>query len=321
MSKNYFSDIIKQFVKHRYPQKTEEKVQQWIVNDKNLTEKNEEIYDFWQSLDLEADESVYESLDAVNRKLDIKPYKKKPINIFLKIAAVLIPFICIIGFAVYMSEPDTITVHVPYGEKKQITLADGSTVWINSGSTIKYPDKFQKKNRTVYLTGEAYFSVVKDESKRFIVKTEKLSIEVLGTEFNVDAYPEDSLIIAYVAKGKVQVAMRDNKKESLTASQQIIYNKFTSEYKVGSVLDDKISVWKNGNLIFEKKTLSEILKVLERNYNVSFETDTILSADRKLYTVRFVNQENIEQIMSILGEMTGFAYKTDNGHIILHKIL
>ncbi len=324
MSKNYFSDIIKKFVNHRYSPKTEEKIQRWIIEEEHRAEKDEEIRNFWQSLDFEPDKSVYKALDEVNKKLNVDTRKKKFISTrFFRVAAVLIPFLFIAGLIVYFTEirDKTIVVYVPYGEQQKIILPDQSTVWLNSGSTIRYSETFAKNNRTVYLSGEAYFSIVRDTLNRFTVETENLNIQVLGTEFNVTAYPEDSTIVTSVTMGKVQVLMQKNKECFLTASQRIIYDKSTFGYAVDSVVAGNVSTWRSGELIFEKKTLPEILKVLERTYDVTIEMDYALSDDKKLYTVKFVQQENIEQIMNVLGEMIGFSHTTEKQIIKIKKTL
>ena len=321
MSKNYFSDIIKQFVKYRYPQETEKKVQEWIIDDEHSVEKEEEIHKFWESLDMDADDSIYTSLETINKKIDIKPKKDNPTQKYLlRIAAVIIPFILILGINLYFlkSSNKIITVYASYGEQKQLTLPDGSVAWINSGSTLAYPKEFGGKNRNVSLSGEAYFAVSEDKLKPFMVDTKECNIEVLGTEFNVQAYPEDSSVITSVKKGIVQLIMEDHNNQKLTANQQIIYNKYTKEYRVESIDNDNIFNWKQGELIFKKKTVPEILKILERKYNVSFEAENILLSNTKSYTISFTNQENIAQILEVLGEMIGFSFRMDNQEIKLN---
>lgn len=323
MSKNYFSDIIKQFVRHRYPEETEEKIQGWLINSEHQSEKEKEIRDFWQSLDMDADKPVYESLNAVNKRLGIKPKaQKKSLRPQLtRVAAALIPFILIAGAIFYMIKPHDkmLTINVPYGEQKQLTLPDESTVWLNSGTTIKYPEKFSNGSRIVQLSGEAYFSVTRNTESAFLVETEKLKVKVLGTEFNVQSYAEDSVVTVSVTKGKVQITAGNKVDHILTTSQKITYNKFSDDYRIDSLNTENTQNWKNRELVFEKRTLEEILKVLERAYNIHFESDKTLSADKNLYTIKFINQESIEQIMDILGEMAGFSYSIDNNNIKLSK--
>lgn len=321
MSKNYFSEIIKQFTKNRYSQKTENKIQEWIINEKHFTEKDKEIHNFWESLDMYADKSTYNSLNTINKKLKIVPKKNFFKTYLPRIAAVIIPIAVLIGLTIYFlpSNNNIITVYVPYGEQRQILLPDNSVVWINSGSTLKYSKEFKNKDnsRTVNLYGEAYFSVTKDTLKHFIVKTDKLNVEVLGTEFNVNAYPEDDLITTAVKKGKVQVEIEGIDNKILYANEKIIYNKLTSEY-ITSSIEENVFSWKDGELFFKKKTIIEILKVLERRYNVEFDVKDKLLSDQKIYTINFTNGENLTQILEVLSEMIGFSFEINDRHIKLN---
>jgi len=320
MSKRYISDIIRRFVNRRYSDKTEEKVQRWMIEDEYRAEKEEEMQNYWKSLDLKADKSVYKSLDEMNRKLNMETKKERTIGkYFLKVAAVLIPLFLVAGMVSYFisSQDDMVTIHVADGENRKLSLPDNSVVWVNSGSTIKYNKEFAKESRKVYLIGEAFFSVTKDPVRHFIVETGDITVQVLGTEFNMSAYPDDNSITTGVSEGRVQVTVEDKKKVVLTRSLRMIYDKNNAEYKVDTVSINLISPWKEGKLIFEKKTLNEIFNTLERTYAV--KVDNKFVDDKKQYTVKFMNNESIEEIISLLGEMTGFSHTTGGKTIKINK--
>lgn len=325
MSKNYISEVIKQFAKQRYSRQTEEKVQHWITDGEHQAEKDKKLYEFWQSLNTEADDSVHKSFQEVTNKLNIQTERKRTMRLNpLTIAAILIPLVFILGVAVYyIATPDRnlITVSVAYGERKELILPDQSVVWLNSGSSVKYPKEFTDGVRKVRLSGEAYFSVVRDTLRQFVVETGQLDVRVLGTEFNVTAYQEDSSVTASVHTGKVQAVMPRGKACVLVASQQLVYDKSNRKYRVEDLAACDVSAWRDGKLLFEKKKLTEILKVLERTYNVKIEADKALPADHKLYTIKFVHSENVEQIIGILGNMAGFEYHVEGKKIKLSKVL
>ncbi len=321
MSNSYFSTLIKLFTRQRYTPETEQKVQRWLIEDENQSSKEQEMQNFWESLDLEADKSVYQSLDKVNKKLNIPPQKRTIRSVYyLKVAAVLLPLLLMAGFVAYYSHTpqDLILITVDHGQSREITLPDQSTVRINSGSTLEYPRKFKKKERTVYLKGEAYFSVKKDPSKPFKVKTETLDIHVLGTEFNLSAYGTDRFSSVFVKTGKVQVTIGENKDYILTPSRQLIYNKVSSEVIIETMNPNYNSEWLNGILVFEKKTIQEIVHILERTYNVGFHGAASLLQNPTQYTVKFVNRESLEQILHVLEAMTPYTYTLDGNQIEIH---
>jgi ferric-dicitrate binding protein FerR (iron transport regulator) len=195
MMKTIISRILKKYLSERFSPETEERVQKWIIKNDKTKEKEQASLEYWDELDVTADSGTYSALDRVNKRIG---YGKQALIIPLyrklsRIAAVLVPlFILAGGYLYYQStRNDLIEVSVAYGEQKHLFLPDSSEIWVNEGSTIKYPKEFTGKQRLVQLNGEACFSVRKDESQPFIVSTEKLSVKVLGTKFNVKAYTGD----------------------------------------------------------------------------------------------------------------------------------
>ena len=199
MKKSNISKIIKMFLSARFPSETEKKVQKWIIKDQNQQAKAKASLDYWNELDVEADSSTYVSLERVNLRTgynkehltNVASYQK-----FARVAAVIVPLFLLAGGMFYYLSPrnEMIEVSVAYGEQKRLILPDSSEVWLNAGSSILYPETFAKNKRQVILNGEAYFSVKKDTVSPFIVETSQLSVKVLGTRFNVKAYPNDEKI-------------------------------------------------------------------------------------------------------------------------------
>ena len=162
---------------------------------------------------------------------------------------------------------------IPYGNRSKIRLSDGTLVWLNAGSRLIYPSKFTGKRREVLLSGEAFFDVYRDPDQPFVVKTNALDIHVLGTRFNVSAYPEDSVIQTVLEKGAVAFHPDESgwfeRDLEIRPHQMAVFNKEKKETKVFQVDPGFYSSWTEGLLSFENIGLTEVLKKMERYYNVS----------------------------------------------------
>lgn len=195
------------------------------------------------------------------------------------------------------------TLIVPRGGEFSLVLSDGSKVWLNSESSLKYPVAFYGKSRQVILTGEAYFDVTKDPSKPFIVNTQNQKISVLGTAFNVTSYPSEGQIITTLVEGKVNVNDLAGNNETLVPGQQTVLNKRTGSLVKKEVdVNDFIS-WKKGIYIFENQSLEKILNTLSRWYDmeVHFEDPQLKT---KQFTGEIKRYENINQFLEMI-ETTG----------------
>ncbi|RYE43332.1 MAG: DUF4974 domain-containing protein, partial [Sphingobacteriales bacterium] len=155
------------------------------------------------------------------------------------------------------------------GEQYSVSLPDGTKVWLNAASSIKFPTTFASSiNRTVELTGEAYFEVAKNKSHPFVVKTEKQEIKVLGTHFNVSSYPEEKLTKTTLLEGSVQVFARDNASSTATLKPGQQAQLSLKTLKVKEVDLSESMAWKNGDFNFENEEFSSILNQVSRWYNV-----------------------------------------------------
>ncbi len=178
------------------------------------------------------------------------------------------------------------TLIIPYGRHSEITLSDGTIVHLNAGTQFVFPEKFIGDKRTVFLSGEAFFEVTSNKEKPFIVKTivEELSVEVLGTKFNVSAYPSDKEVLTVLTEGKVNVVeeniLNDNK-TVLKPGQLAAWNKDAESIKVKDVNTDNYTLWTQGLLYFESEPMANVIKKLERFYNIELTFD---ESTNKLYS-------------------------------------
>lgn len=162
------------------------------------------------------------------------------------------------------------TVVVPRGGEYELRLADGTRVWLNSDSELHFPVQFSGKERQVILKGEAFFMVAKDSLRPFIVDAcRKMKVEVLGTEFNVQAYPEDEELRTTLNRGKVRIGIGEEHLV-LYPDQQAVCHVGRNTLEMRQVKSDHYSAWKDGKFIFEDECLENILNRLARWYNISF---------------------------------------------------
>lgn len=209
---------------------------------------------------------------------------------------------------------------VPYGKVFNLELSDGTVVYLNSGTTIKYPVKFVgDTSREVYLKGEAFFEVAKNKERPFMVHTDAIEVKVLGTEFNVSAYDIDLETATVVVEGSVEVRNpAHNKAAILLPGLKSGWNKDLKELTVDTVNTQIYTSWMNGELVFRKATLTEILHQLERKYNVEIENNM---EERKeiRYNARFnIKIESIEDAMKVLAQLHPMEWEIKDRKVIIH---
>lgn len=212
---------------------------------------------------------------------------------------------------------------IPNGKTFQLKLSDGSKIHLNAGSTLKYPIKFlDDANRHVFLDGEAYFEIAKDEARPFIVNTSQINIMALGTEFNVNSYNEDAVAHTVLVEGSVGLYSKDTSFDKgvstiLSPRQKATWNKLEKLVQVDEIEVYEYIAWTKGQLLFKIRPFSEIIKVLERHYDV-----TITNNYRHLDNLRFFatfDIETIDQVMTSFQNSEPFSYIRNGNHIIIDE--
>lgn len=169
-------------------------------------------------------------------------------------------------------------IEVMYGQTSHLFLFDGTEVWLNSGTRFKYPNKFNQNERIVFMEGEAYFKVAPNKCLPFKVKTGKLEVEVLGTSFNLSAYPSEPTQSVFLDEGKVQINDTEGEKiGEISPGQMAVKTDGNSTIQVQDADSYFYTSWKEGKIIFNSEKLSEIAKKMERWYNVEirFEKESL----------------------------------------------
>jgi hypothetical protein len=212
-------------------------------------------------------------------------------------------------------KPTMNTVVIPYGNRSVISLSDGTKVWLNAGSRLIYPSKFVDKTREVYLVGEAFFKVEKNEEMPFIVKTSNLSVKVLGTQFNVLAYPEDNSVQTVLTEGSVEVIKANaglfEKSVRLVPGQMALFNKNDNETKVYEVDVEYYTLWTEGIFSFLNTDLSRLVKKLERYYNIRFDYANPLDGTTKVSGKLDVTKGQ-QEVFEYLQKLTGLQFSKIN---------
>ena len=211
-------------------------------------------------------------------------------------------------------------LRTPRGGGYNLTLSDGTEVWLNAGSSFKFPVSFTDSTRQVYLEGEAYFDV-SHNGKPFIVSSGNMDVRVLGTSFNISAYPEDSEIRTTLVEGIVRIDFTGNNEsnsvsEVLTPNKQALLKKYLSVISIEDVDIEQYTSWMQGKLEFSNETLDVVLKRLARWYDFEYEFENIQAKDYH-FSARINNTESISTILEMLEMTTDVKFEFKENTIVV----
>ncbi|WP_294626959.1 FecR family protein [uncultured Bacteroides sp.] len=327
--------IIKSFVAILASHELKVKFWNWLVAPSMQKEKEEALLHLWDTQQFKADKSTYESLRKFKDSIHAnKPHRSLSIRRqMMRIAAILLLPLLGMATAYYYLNTRTAAIEIleciaPEGETKEVILPDGSGVTLNSGTVLVYPSEFTAATRTVYLSGEGYFNVTKKSHHPFVVKTQHLNVQVLGTSFNLQAYPLNSKTTTTLLTGSVKVEKTTNPGQSvtLTPNQQLNYDNYTGEFNTKDIDATLYCEWTKGRLNFITVPLKEIFRTLERTYAVTFQVSSgLLQSDlytTDLYTIKFDQRDEITNVMNIVTKTVGsITYKQkDKQTIVVYPI-
>jgi len=282
------------------------------------------IKEIWDEFEPEAETAGRNKynriLDKIHHQVNINQSSNRPIKkrtfiknrvmpVMTRAAAILL--LPVLLLLIYTNLPDKrhqnntndLQVESPANSKTHLELGDGTKVWLNQGSKLIYPFRFEGKNRKVFLTGEAYFDVAHNKNVPFLVETNRIQVKATGTEFNVMAYPEDHLIETTLVNGKVILYDKNkNQIKSLTPNQSLQYDTRTNTYTTNPDNTEKNVSWKDGLLIFKNDSIGYIARKLSRWYNA----EIILTDERveKYTCTATFADENLLQVLELLSLAT-----------------
>lgn len=328
MSLNDINSLLKRYLDGKCSDEESRLVENW------LTENGAENGEWKQMNDTTRQQWLSYLYRDVQRSIQLKHEDKSLISAYLtgkninptsnlrrsKLIASIAAMCVLIGglYAVWPTLQDRISpvsykeLSVASGIRKLLVLDDGTRLWLNSGSSLKYPSRFKGKKREVHLQGEAYFEVAHNTEIPFIVHTGKLRTRVLGTTFNIKAYKDDPDVKVILFTGKVEIIREINDKETdkliLLPKQGATYRKDSGSLiktTVSTTTINHYSAWKDGKLIFDETPMQDVLKRLSLAYNVKF-TLTDEKINKCTITGSFnVNQKIEEILQSISVSMDG----------------
>ncbi len=207
------------------------------------------------------------------------------------------------------------SISAPVGQISNVTLFDGTNVWLNAGSSLKYGQSFGMDNRDVYLEGEAFFSVTKNQRIPFVVHAGNSSIKVHGTQFNVKAYGNDPVVEAVLVEGKVEF-LSDSRTVMMSPGEQLRYSTESRIVELKDVDTNELTSWKGGKIYFNNESLINLTNQLERWYEVRFQFDNDRIKDYRFSGV--INKDrSLDYTLDIIQEINKVKFKTNKEQIII----
>jgi transmembrane sensor len=277
--------------------------------------------------DLKKDKQTVD--DSIKLYLTQKVRKIQRQSVLYKIAAILaFPMALAISFYYFSSRTKSVEqtrqiceIISPKGHISKCILPDGTEVWVNTGSTITYDAAtFNHKTREIILSGEAYFDVARNIDKPFIVNTTIASINVTGTSFNIKSYPESGIFETVLSEGSIEMMLNGSAQKTvqLVPGERAMFDINKKGISIQKVDSEIFSAWRNGEIIFKDATLNDLIKELERIYNIRFQLK-----DKQLGDFRFRGMfsynNNLIDALEKIKRTSGIGYYIENKEVWLSK--
>lgn len=297
-------DIIIRYLENRCSEEDFVLINEWMKeSDENAGElfRMEEIYQLGK-FPFEEENLVVRAERRLGRRLEQENQKKQEVfklrSVLRYAAAIVGVMVLAAGLAYWFRNKaeELVVASAAHGQVREMLLPDGTKVWLNQSSVLKYPRAFEGKERHVYLDGEAYFEVARNHEKPFMVKSPAMDVRVLGTSFNIKCRPDNSFAETTLIEGEVEVKDKSDKgRITLLPGQKAVLNRVTGRMQVKQVDPKMEIVWHNDLIPFEKSSIFQIAAALERFYGVKI----ILSPDvdsTNTYSGVLKKKDNIPQI-------------------------
>ena len=300
------------------PEKLHQDIKLFLEGKTSL--KGQEMWNNWYDHPESINENeVIISSDTSKLKKEIRAIKKTNKVIFLNsknwmMAASILLAAGLLGFFYMSSETVTTKQYAAgLGQHTKVTLSDGTRIWLNAGSFLKCPSRFKGDTREVYLTGEAFFDVAKDKKHPFIIHTDKMDTKVLGTSFNIHAYPGQATQEVSVLTGRVNVKSTvTDENVYVTPGQKVVFkSKNSSLHAFSNIPMNSISLWRKNIIVFEDTPLPEVIATIKRNYNI-----TVAVENKNLNSLRisaYFKELPANQVIGLVCNIINANYKLESG--------
>lgn len=253
---------------------------------------------------------------------------KKPLRLtVLWRYASVVALLCAISYFSYWRGGEKVKEHfsevvveAPLGSRTKLFLPDGTMVWLNAGSRMVYSQGFGVEDRSVKLTGEGYFEVKRNERLPFSVQTKELQVRVLGTKFNFRDYPEDTEVVVSLMEGKVALnnLIRKEKEVYLSPNERVVLNKKSGRLQLEKAVATSASQWTNGYLFFDEELLPDIVKELERSYNVKIHISSDTLNSYRFYGNFVRREQSLNEVLEALSATGKIRYKIEDNDVTLY---
>ena len=318
-------DIIIRYLENRCSEEDFVLINEWMKeSDENAGElfRMEEIYQLGK-FPFEEENLVAKAERRLGRRLEQENQKRQEVfklKSVLRYAAAIVGVIVLAAGLAYWfrnKAEELVVASAAHGQVREMLLPDGTKVWLNQSSVLKYPRTFEGKERHVYLDGEAYFEVARNHEKPFTVKSQAMDVRVLGTSFNIKCRPDNSFAETTLVEGEVEVKDKSDKgRITLLPGQKAVLNRVTGRMQVKQVDPKMEIVWHNDLIPFEKSSIFQIAAALERFYGVKI----ILSPDvdsTNTYSGVLKKKDNIESVLQSLDNSIPISYKIVGDNIFI----
>ena len=215
-------------------------------------------------------------------------------------------------------EPVYYTVNIPYGGEYNLVLPDGTRIYLNAGTTLRYPDHFAGGSREIFLSGEAYLEVSRDTSRPFIVRTDDMDVRVLGTVFNVNAYPDGNYVRTTLVEGKVETSC-GGERIVMKPGTQVAYDKATRQADYFPVDVRHFISWKDGYYDFRDMTLGELMQIFVRWYDVDVRFANPLLENLR-FSGRLRRYEDVSELFGQLEYTGDVAFDVKGKNIVIRDV-
>ena len=301
-------DILYKFFEGKASPKEQRLIGQWL----DESEKHKEV--------LVRERMVFDAMivsGGITDRQSVQSRKKRPRVVFmelLRVAAVILVMFLVGGY-IYVRKMEEIRlanniVTVPVGQRVNLQLPDGTSVWLNASSEIIYPAYFSGSTREIHLNGEAYFEVEHNASKPFIVHTETFDIKVLGTKFNVEAYKGMEGFTTALMEGSVEVTDRKNKDKSvrLYPAQKVAFR--NGELCKSPIDNYDVYRWREGLICFKETRFADLMRQLEKNYGVRILINNE-AVKEKVFSGKFRTTDGIDNALRLLQKEGHYTFEWD----------
>ena len=297
--------------------------ERWMIAHEEDLDTTEALQEVWNEHTAPAaDEEVLRGLERLHASIRDQKSRISP-RIILRwvCAAAAAVSIFIGGYYAAIGTMEPIrenTLLTAKGQTGEFSLPDGTTVWLNGESQLKYDNSFEGETRDVYLSGEAFFNVRKDSLRPFRVHMNDLQIEVLGTSFDAMSYSFGSCEHIVLKTGSVKISGNNLQRTvTLRPNEKFTFDKRAGSARVESVNAQNYCQWFSPRLVFDNTPLKDIITNLERRYNIEISLSTHISPEKRISLV--ICHEPLEDIMEVMSSLMSVQYRIDGNHVLIMR--